>query len=103
MNPSKRGSVGEADGKQEDFEQEFLRYRGLLRLIAQRVLSGDADVEEAMQRSHVAAASQRRRFRSDGEFRRWLVRAVLNEALMILHEKESGVEGSSELIFWQVC
>jgi DNA-directed RNA polymerase specialized sigma24 family protein len=103
MNPIKRGSVDATDGKREDFEQEFLRCRGLLRLIAERVLGGDDDVEEAMQRSYEAAACQRRRFRSDGEFRRWLARTVLNEALMILHEQESVTEGSSELIFWQVC
>jgi len=103
MNPSEGRSVGVANGKQEDFAEEFLRCRGFLRLIAERVLIGDQDVEEAMQRSYAAAAGQRRRFRSDGEFRRWLARTVLNEALMILHERESGVGGSSERVFWQVC
>jgi hypothetical protein len=75
----------------------------LLKQIAERVLDGTEEVEEAIERSHAAAASQRCRFRCEGEFRRWLVRTVLNEALTILHERESSAEGSSELIFWQVC
>jgi DNA-directed RNA polymerase specialized sigma24 family protein len=95
--------VGSANTIQEDLEQRFSSCRGLLTEIADRVLSGEDDVKEAMQRSYAAAAGERRRFRSDGEFRRWLVRTVLNEALMILHEKESAEEGSSELIFWQIC
>ena len=103
MNPSEGRSVGAANGKQEDLAEEFLRCRGFLRLIAERVLIGDEEVEQAMQRSFAAVAGQRRRFRSDGEFRRWLARTVLNEALIILHERESGVEGSSERIFSKVC
>jgi len=40
---------------------------------------------------------------SDSEFRRWLVRTVLNGALMILRERESGAERSGHRIFRQVC
>jgi DNA-directed RNA polymerase specialized sigma24 family protein len=100
MKTIERKGVGAANAS-EDFEQEFLRFRGLCREIAERVLNGDDDVDEAMHRSYVAAGSQRRKFRSDGELRRWLVRTVLNEALMILHEKESAAEASSQCIFWQ--
>lgn len=103
MKANDRRGVGSEDATKE-FEQQFSGCRGLLRQVAERVLEGDHDVEEAMQRSYAAAIGQRRSFPSDGEFRRWLVRAVLNEALMILHEKESVKEGSSELIFWQqIC
>jgi len=103
MKPSKGRGVGRTNRIREDFDKQFLRCKGLLKQIAERVLNGTEEVEEAMQRSYATAASQRRRFRCDGEFRRWLVRIVLNEALMLLHEKESAAEGSRELIFWQVC
>lgn len=103
MKPNERRSVGPAEVNRREFDQQFLNCKGLLKQIAERVLNGSEEVEEAMQRSYEAAASQRRRFRSEGEFRRWLVRTLLNEALLILHEKESAAESSSELVFWQVC
>ena len=103
MKPNERRSVGPAEVNRREFDQQFLNCKGLLKQIAERVLNGDEHVEEAMQRSYEAAASQRRRFRCDGEFRRCLVRTVLNESLTILHEKESAAGRSSELIFWQVC
>jgi DNA-directed RNA polymerase specialized sigma24 family protein len=103
MKPSERRSVGPTKVNRKDLDQQFLSCEGLLKQIAERVLNGTEEVEEAMQRSYATATSQRRRFRCEGEFRRWLVRVVLNEALAILHEKESAAAGSSDLVFWQVC
>ena len=96
-------SRGVRPANQSELDLQFSRCLDSLRLIAGRLLNGDDDVKEAMQRSYLAAASQRRRLESDGEFRRWLVRTVLNEALMILHEKESGAESTGDRIFRQVC
>lgn len=103
MKPNERRSFGPAEVNRQEFDQQFLNCKGLLKQIAGRVLNGTEEVEEAMQRSYAAAANQRRKFNSEGEFRRWLVRTVLNEALTILHEKESAAQGSSELVFWQLC
>ena len=103
MKPSEPRTIIPADLSRKDLEQQLSGCQGLLKQIAESVLNGTEAVEEAMQRSYAAAASQRRRFRSDGEFRRWLVRSVLNEALAILRERESAAEGSRELIFWPVC
>jgi DNA-directed RNA polymerase specialized sigma24 family protein len=103
MKENESRGVGSANTIREDLERQFSSCRGLLRQVAERVLSGEDDVEEAIERCYAATAGERRRFRSEGEFRRWLVRTVLNQALMILHEKESAEEGSSELIFWQIC
>ena len=99
----KSKSRGVRPANQNQLDLQFSRCLGSLRLIAGRVLNGDDDVREAMRRSYLAAASQRRRLESDGEFRQWLVRTVLNEALMILHERESGTETSGHRIFRRVC
>lgn|SRR5215831_18539806 len=88
MKTIERKGVSAAHRSEEDFEQEFLRFGGF-KQIAERVLTGDDDVDQAIERGYDLAGRQRRRFRSESEFRRWLVRTVLNEALMILHEKES--------------
>jgi DNA-directed RNA polymerase specialized sigma24 family protein len=103
MKPSERRTVGPTNLSRDDLDRQFLSCRGLLKQIAERVLNGTEAVDEAIERSYAAAAGQRRRFRNDGEFRRWLVRTVLNEALTILNQRESVREGSSELIFWQIC
>src|SRR5215510_7264560 len=103
MKPAKESCLDVSGENRKNFDRQFSRCKSMLKQIAERVLNGTEGVEEAMQRSYAAAASQRRRFRSEGEFRRWLVRTMLNEALMILHEKESTLEGSSELIFRQLC
>jgi len=102
MKPQSK-NMGVRPAKQDELDLQFSRCLASLRLIAGRVLNGDDDVREAMRRSYLAAASQRRRLGSDGEFRRWLVRTVLNEALMILHERESAAERSGDRIFRQVC
>jgi DNA-directed RNA polymerase specialized sigma24 family protein len=99
---SESGGVGPANQKQE-LDAQFARCIASLRLVAGRVLRGDDDVEEAMRRSYLAAANTRQRLENDGEFRRWLVRTVLNQALMILHEKEGGAVNSGDRVFWQVC
>jgi len=100
MKKIERKGVSAAHRSQEDFEQEFLRFRGF-KQIADRVPAGDDDVDEAIERGYDLARRQGRRFRSESEFRRWLLRTLLNEALMILHEKESVAEASSRRIFWQ--
>src|ERR1700747_534043 len=79
------------DGEQK-FDEHFAQCSKSLRLIAKRVLEGAEEVDNAMRRCSDAAAGQRGRFANDGEFRSWLVRTLLSEALMILHEKKSGSE-----------
>lgn len=103
MKPIERRTVGQSFISRKDLDQQFSSCKGLLKQIAERVLNGTEEAEEAIERSYLAAASERRRFRSEGEFRRWLVRSVLNEALTILHEREGAAEGVGELVFWQVC
>jgi DNA-directed RNA polymerase specialized sigma24 family protein len=82
----------------EEFGVQFEQCRSSLRLIAERVLDGAEEVEAAMQKCYDAASDERRRFDSDGEFRVWLARILLNEALMILHERQSRPEDTSEPI-----
>jgi DNA-directed RNA polymerase specialized sigma24 family protein len=83
----------------EEFGVQLGQCRSSLRLIAERVLAGAEEVEAAVQKCYDAASDQRCRFDSDGEFRAWLARIVLNEALMILQERQSGSEDTSEPIY----
>jgi len=102
MKTIERKAVRAANGSERDFEQEFLRLAGVFQPIAESVFTGEDDVEKAMLRSYEVAARQRWKFRNDGEFRRWLVRTVLNEALMTLREKDNAA-ASSQWIFSRTC
>jgi hypothetical protein len=67
--------------------RECVRYRGLLRQIAERLLDGCANADEAVDRSIVAAVKTRIPMHSRGEFRSWVLRLVIDEALHLLHER----------------
>jgi hypothetical protein len=88
--------------KREDLDQEFLRLKGVLKLVAGRVLKGADDMEEALEKSYRLAAGDGRRFSNEGALRQWLIRTVLSEALLILHEKESRAESGEEAIFCEL-
>ena len=66
MKTDERKGTRAADGSAEDFAQEFFRFEGLFKQVAERVLNGDDDVEEAIERSYAAAVSQRQKFQNDG-------------------------------------
>jgi DNA-directed RNA polymerase specialized sigma24 family protein len=70
---------------------ECVRYRGLLRQIAERLLDGCGNADEAVDRCIVAAANTRMPMHSRGEFRSWVLRLVIDEALHLLHETAAAV------------
>jgi len=101
---ARRGTEGGRFVESEQkFDEHFEQCSSSLRLIAQRVLEGAEEVDNAMRRCSDAAAGQRRRFANHGEFRSWLVRTLLSEALMILHERQSGPEDEGVPIYSDRC
>jgi len=77
-------------GKKESLVHDCLRHRGLLYQIAERVLDGPEGAEEAVNRSLTAAT--RRTYDNSklaGEFRGWLLRIVIDEALLILRGRDN--------------
>ena len=66
----------------------FLRYRSVLSLVAYRVLSDHNQAEDAVRRCLLSASCSVPRFENEGAFRSWLVRVLIDEALLILQERE---------------
>jgi DNA-directed RNA polymerase specialized sigma24 family protein len=61
---------------------EFLHQATVsLRFVASRVLGGPAEIEEAVERSFHTASRYPVSFEYEGEFRSWLVRVLVDEAL----------------------
>ena len=68
------------------FEAMFQRCYRMLRFIACRVLGGPERAEEAIGSCWRIASRHPHRFEHEGEFRRWLLRFLIDEALVLLRE-----------------
>jgi DNA-directed RNA polymerase specialized sigma24 family protein len=76
----------------------FSRYRRVLYRIAHRVLENHEDARDAVQNCLLAASCNVSRFDSEGAFRSWLVRVLIDEALAILYKEGIGTTMSPEPI-----
>jgi DNA-directed RNA polymerase specialized sigma24 family protein len=65
------------------FKRRFSSCRGLLRFIACRVLGNSEDAELAIQNCWLIASRNPASFDSEGAFRSWLLRVLIDEALAI--------------------
>jgi len=73
----------------EAFDILFSRCRRALSLIAYRVLGNHEKAEEAVQNCMRTAADIVPRFEHEGAFRCWLVRVLIDEALILI-DKQNG-------------
>ena len=71
------------------FYSQFFRCRGLLHFVAGRVLDSRKEAEEAVQNCLLTALRTFRRFESEGAFRSWLLRILIDEALQILRQRKN--------------
>jgi DNA-directed RNA polymerase specialized sigma24 family protein len=87
----------EPDGEldQNSFSQQFLRCRETLHFIACRILSSVDEAETAVRNCHRTASRNPLHFQSEGAFRSWLVRILIDEATLLLRRGHSGSAASS--------
>lgn len=88
-----------AEDETQEFHKRFLRSRGLLCLIASRVLDGGEGVDEAVENCFLTAIRNPQEFESEGSFRSWLLRILIDEALQILRQKNSTSTASHQSVF----
>jgi DNA-directed RNA polymerase specialized sigma24 family protein len=69
------------------FEARFSRCRRLLYFLACRVLGSHEFAGDAVQNCRLIASRNPRRFEREGAFRGWLVRILIDEALLILESR----------------
>jgi DNA-directed RNA polymerase specialized sigma24 family protein len=85
-----------ANGPQEEptvFDTRFSRCFRLLHFVACHVLGGPERAHDAIEGCRLTASRNPPRFEYEGEFRRWLVRILVDEALAILwKETKTGVK-----------
>jgi hypothetical protein len=77
-----------SQGSLEALDLLLSQYRSTLSFVAYRVLGDQHLVEDAVQRCLLSASRNVPQFENEGAFRSWLVRVLIDEALLILHERE---------------
>lgn len=73
--------------ERSQFEAQFARCRGLVRFVASRLLKDAEEIAEAVENCYLAASRYPLGFEYQGEFRRWLVRIVVDQAFEIRSRK----------------
>ena len=87
-----------------EFEEQFARYRRLVRFAVSRFLSDPVQVEEAVENCFLTALRHPMSIEYAGEFRRWLVRFAIDEAAEIRSRKlfSYEVESRSTAEYWTI-
>ena len=76
----------ESDSKM--FEDRFARCRRLLHFLAARVLGSEDEAEDAVRNCRAAASRNPPSFESEGAFRSWLARILIDEACALIRRKQ---------------
>lgn len=74
---------------QTTFEQQFSRCRKLLQFIALRILSCAEEAEQAVNNCRLHASCNPPGFSSEGAFKSWLVRILIDEARLLLRNRQT--------------
>lgn len=86
--PRTLGGKGDATKDSAVFDVRFWRSYRMLRFIACRVLGGPEHANKAVENCWHTASRRAPRFEHEGEFRRWLLRALIDEALALLRNSQ---------------
>jgi DNA-directed RNA polymerase specialized sigma24 family protein len=79
------------------FAQQFSRCRKLLLFVARRILNCAEEAEMAVRNCRLTASRNLQRFQSEGAFKSWLVRILIDEATL-LRSRESNSAASSKSV-----
>ena len=98
------GGLREMLEERAEFEEQFARYRRLVRFAVSRFLSDPEQVEEAVENCFLTALRHPMSFEHAGEFRRWLVRIAIDEAAEIRSRRmfSDAAEFRSLAEYWTV-
>ena len=80
-------SLTYSQGDREALAILFLRYRRALSLVAYRVLGNHEEAEVAVQNCLRRASDNALRIEHEGAFRSWLVRVLIDEAVILLSKQ----------------
>jgi len=84
----------ESSSRPSDFESRFSKNRKLIAFVARRLLDNHADAENAVKKCFKTASRNPPVLANDGAFRSWILRMVIDEALLMLSDKADGASAN---------
>jgi DNA-directed RNA polymerase specialized sigma24 family protein len=81
------------------FEDRFARCRRLLHFLATRILGSEDEAGDAVRNCRAAASRNPPSFESEGAFRSWLARILIDEACALLRRKQFSLMRSPKSLF----
>jgi DNA-directed RNA polymerase specialized sigma24 family protein len=87
--PEIRRLATDGELSEDTFNQQFSHCREMLHFVACRILTSVDAAEMAVRNCHRTASRNPPRFQSEGAFKSWLVRILIDEATLLLTRKES--------------
>jgi DNA-directed RNA polymerase specialized sigma24 family protein len=87
------------DGEDNEttFSQQFSRCRELLYFVARRILNCADEAETAVRNCRLTASRNLQRFQTEGAFRSWLVRILIDEATLLRSKKSNSAASSKSV------
>jgi DNA-directed RNA polymerase specialized sigma24 family protein len=82
--------------KQDIFDLQFSHAGELLHFIARRILNCVEEAEQAVRNCRLTASRNPPGFSSEGAFKSWLVRILIDEATQLLRNKQSNTPSQPE-------
>ena len=76
------------------FYERFWRCRGTLQFTACLILGGTDEAERAVERCWLRASRNPRHFEHEGEFRGWILRVLISEAVALLLQRQKRARDS---------
>ena len=80
---------------QTTFDVQFSHCRKLLQFLAFRILKCADEAEEAVKNCRLTASCNPPAFTTDGAFKSWLVRILIDEATLLLRNRQTNPANSS--------
>jgi DNA-directed RNA polymerase specialized sigma24 family protein len=78
------------------FEDRFARCRRLLHFLAARILGSQDEAGDAVRNCRAAASRNPASFQSEGAFRSWLARILIDEACALFRRKQFSSNGPTK-------
>jgi DNA-directed RNA polymerase specialized sigma24 family protein len=88
MTMKRNDEILSLESDQKMFEDRFARCRRLLHFLAARILGSQDEAEDAVRNCRAAASRNPPSFESEGAFRSWVARILIDEACALLRRKQ---------------
>lgn len=88
--------IPDENDRRNAFEQLFARYRRLLHFVAYRLLGDDDESEAATRATRTKAFADLPRFAHEGQFRSWIFRILIDEALRLRDAKSASISSHAD-------